>query len=150
MSLTKISIIIVLLVIISNVRTNKIGTCPPNDNSLITTCQVLCNNDTECSGIQKCCQFGCQRKCLDPILTSTSIMKPGNCPKLEPNTVGTCIKHCNSDFDCTQKSYKCCSNGCGTVCSAPIECNLNKDCSFFKRCNKGICKYPFSNWFDRF
>ena len=42
--------------------------------------------------------------------------KPGSCP---PATVGTCVEACNSDNSC-QGDQKCCSNGCGHVCTNPV------------------------------
>ncbi len=43
--------------------------------------------------------------------------KPGECP---PQTSGrkSCTSSCKSDSDCT-KNEKCCSNGCGSYCTAP-------------------------------
>ena len=42
--------------------------------------------------------------------------KPGSCPS---TTVGTCVEACNSDNSC-QGDQKCCSNGCGHVCTNPV------------------------------
>lgn len=43
-------------------------------------------------------------------------MKPGVCPAVPPNQVGACVNLCNNDMDC-QGAQKCCSNGCGRVCT---------------------------------
>lgn len=45
--------------------------------------------------------------------------KPGNCPVVDKDTFGTCIHSCNSDYDCSS-THKCCSNGCGRVCTPSI------------------------------
>ena len=44
--------------------------------------------------------------------------KPGNCPALDPNTVGICVNMCEDDRDCSG-AQKCCSNGCGQTCVNP-------------------------------
>ncbi|XP_027281923.1 WAP four-disulfide core domain protein 18-like isoform X2 [Cricetulus griseus] len=50
---------------------------------------------------------------------SSQGQKPGACPKLPPNTVGTCDEKCSGDGSCPGK-MKCCSNGCGHVCKPPV------------------------------
>ena len=40
----------------------------------------------------------------------------GECPDIDPDTVGTCVELCGSDTDCSSDE-KCCSNGCGHVCT---------------------------------
>ena len=45
--------------------------------------------------------------------------KPGMCPRPDGDTFGTCAEECEDDMDCTGES-KCCSNGCGHACMAPI------------------------------
>ncbi|XP_052613484.1 WAP four-disulfide core domain protein 18-like [Peromyscus californicus insignis] len=47
------------------------------------------------------------------------LQKPGACPKLSLNTVGTCNEICSGDESCPGK-MKCCSNGCGYVCMNPV------------------------------
>ena len=48
------------------------------------------------------------------------VTKPGMCPVVDKNAVGTCVEECNSDDDCSgQVNTKCCSNGCGHVCTRP-------------------------------
>ena len=42
--------------------------------------------------------------------------KIGTCPV--PEGAGICVELCTSDFDC-DGNQKCCSNGCGHVCTAP-------------------------------
>nr|XP_034363543.1 WAP four-disulfide core domain protein 18-like [Arvicanthis niloticus] len=45
--------------------------------------------------------------------------KPGACPKLPPNSFGTCDERCSGDESCSGK-MKCCSNGCGHACKPPV------------------------------
>lgn len=44
--------------------------------------------------------------------------KPGFCPAVESDQLGTCEEECGNDDDC-EGNQKCCSNGCGHVCTAP-------------------------------
>lgn len=44
--------------------------------------------------------------------------KPGFCPAVESDQLGTCEEECRIDDDC-EGNQKCCSNGCGHVCTAP-------------------------------
>nr|XP_006822461.1 PREDICTED: neurogenic locus notch homolog protein 1-like [Saccoglossus kowalevskii] len=41
--------------------------------------------------------------------------KPGSCPAVTDDTVGTCVEECSYDHDCFD-DQKCCSNGCGHTC----------------------------------
>ena len=46
--------------------------------------------------------------------------RPGECPVNE-GLVGACIEGCSSDSDCTDDvTQKCCSNGCGHVCTDAV------------------------------
>uniref|UniRef100_A0A8C2BZI9 WAP domain-containing protein n=1 Tax=Cyprinus carpio TaxID=7962 RepID=A0A8C2BZI9_CYPCA len=42
--------------------------------------------------------------------------KPGECPSQTSGTL--CTTSCNSDSNCPDNE-KCCSNGCGSYCTAP-------------------------------
>ncbi|XDV36736.1 hypothetical protein PO909_006465 [Leuciscus waleckii] len=44
--------------------------------------------------------------------------KPGQCPSTKSGG-GTCAELCSYDSDCP-KHEKCCSNGCGRQCMAPL------------------------------
>ena len=44
--------------------------------------------------------------------------KPGYCPQVPPDQVGSCAEECPHDFNCTG-DQKCCSNGCGHTCQDP-------------------------------
>ena len=46
--------------------------------------------------------------------------RPGMCPAVPEGTVGTCVDQCQTDADCSETEYKCCSNGCGHVCVPSI------------------------------
>ena len=41
------------------------------------------------------------------------------CPVLPPGSVGFCEELCLNDADCT-RGHKCCSNGCGHMCTGKI------------------------------
>ena len=45
--------------------------------------------------------------------------KPGECPVLPPDAIGHCGELCFSDNSCPG-TQKCCSNGCGHVCTGPV------------------------------
>jgi len=51
-------------------------------------------------------------------LTAMPGTKPGQCPRVEPETAGVCWEQCSSNADCSD-DLKCCSNGCGHVCMTP-------------------------------
>lgn len=42
-----------------------------------------------------------------------------SCPPLQDDMVGICSEECSDDTDC-QNSEKCCSNGCGHVCTRAV------------------------------
>ena len=41
------------------------------------------------------------------------------CPPLPPDAIGICVELCSADDDCSE-GEKCCSNGCGHVCTRAI------------------------------
>ncbi|GJQ72557.1 hypothetical protein Trydic_g1228 [Trypoxylus dichotomus] len=45
----------------------KPGRCPPSDPDIVTICLVTCNDDSDCTGINKCCTVGCLRSCRNPV-----------------------------------------------------------------------------------
>ena len=52
-------------------------------------------------------------------------MKSGECPNTE-GMIGICVEQCTADDSC-EGEQKCCSNGCGHTCMAPVpvgECQL--------------------------
>jgi len=42
-----------------------------------------------------------------------------SCPSLEPGTAGACVEECSTHSECPEHT-RCCSNGCGHVCVAPV------------------------------
>ena len=50
-----------------------------------------------------------------PTLPTT---KPGECPRLSIENIGSCVEACQKDTDC-YGNQKCCSNGCGKTCQDP-------------------------------
>ncbi|XP_022787386.1 uncharacterized protein LOC111327458 [Stylophora pistillata] len=86
-------------------------------------------------------------------------IKPGFCPAVESDQVGTCTEECSIDDDCLG-NQKCCSNGCGHVCTAPeykakpgycpavdmhhvgickSECSSDRDCQGERKCCSNGC-----------
>ena len=64
--------------------------------------------------------------------TSSPANKPGSCPSSQGG-FGICVESCSSDSDCDGDN-KCCSNGCGHTCQAPVGMymyynGLTSDCS---------------------
>nr|XP_060627764.1 nigwaprin-a-like [Anolis sagrei ordinatus] len=47
----------------------KPGRCPSPDPppGVVTHCGLLCSSDSECTGAQKCCRYGCSASCMDPL-----------------------------------------------------------------------------------
>ncbi|XP_075929275.1 uncharacterized protein LOC116950820 isoform X1 [Petromyzon marinus] len=101
----------------------KPGSCPTLPPDTVGTCDEACTVDESCPGEQKCCSNGCGHSCVQPedlILKDAELVpvKPGSCPTLPPDTVGTCDEACTDDDSCPGEQ-KCCSNGCGHSCVDP-------------------------------
>ena len=47
--------------------------------------------------------------------------KPGVCPVVAGKN-GICLEACSNDNNCP-RDQKCCSNGCGKTCQAPVSGN---------------------------
>ncbi|XP_029767613.1 whey acidic protein-like [Terrapene carolina triunguis] len=83
--------------------------------------------------------------------------RPGFCP--EPQGKGLCVERCREDEECP-RGQKCCSNGCGHVCTslisaekpgtcppdpakcrhaAPPECDSDGGCPGRKKCCFRTC-----------
>ena len=59
-----------------------------------------------------------QRTCHVHVLSSPD-EKPGTCPEIPADMFGLCAELCTGDDSC-EGAEKCCSNGCGHVCKAPV------------------------------
>ena len=73
-----------------------------------------------------------------PLFITFSDNKPGSCPDLIPGTAGICIQACNGDSGCSG-DQKCCSNGCGNVCMAPVTVTPSS--------KPGFCRVPDTDSF---
>ncbi|XP_048258469.1 prestalk protein-like isoform X2 [Haliotis rufescens] len=112
---------------------------------------------TPCAGPQFNCPI--QGVCIEDT-TYTGTGKPGTCP---PAGVGICITECETDFDCDD-NRKCCSNGCGSVCTIPsaivvattptppadpcatVRCESGLKCEVQQvRCFRAPCKSPIAS-----
>ncbi|XP_056097436.1 papilin-like [Rhinichthys klamathensis goyatoka] len=101
--------------------TAKPGVCP-STSYVEVMCfmkgEELCADDSECPNNEKCCGTACGgTQCTAPVTAN-----PGVCPSrtYEP---GMCalirFVSCADDSDCANNE-KCCSNGCGLQCMAPV------------------------------
>ena len=65
----------------------------------------------------------------------TAQVKPGLCPKPRPGQIISCVEACFGDGTC-KGADKCCSNGCGHVCTKPLGTyliNYQHPCSEIRR-----------------
>ncbi|XP_064616954.1 uncharacterized protein LOC135480953 [Liolophura sinensis] len=115
------------------------------------TCQ-----DLECPAEQTCVMkpVMCVRAPCDPIpICEAADAKPGSCPRVHLTDLGSCVSNCQTDREC-ESDEKCCSNGCGKVCRAPImaspcpgltngpcieQCRSDDDCRDGYRCCYNGC-----------
>ncbi|XP_062417643.1 whey acidic protein-like [Pungitius pungitius] len=140
----------------------KPGICPAPDG--ITVCAFLCYHDGQCPGHQKCCVTSCGFDCRDLLFersnmeqhwltlcalilalgafmhhgiafTAEADAKPGVCSHIQ---IEPCGEFCSTDWNCPD-DMKCCSNGCGHVCTAPYKAKPGR-CPYgqFGTC-RGIC-----------
>ncbi|XDV45662.1 hypothetical protein PO909_013720 [Leuciscus waleckii] len=99
----------------------KPGVCP-RTNYEVVRCkrkgEELCADDSECPKKEKCCSTACGgRQCTAPVT-----VKPGVCPrrKYKPEICARIrFASCANDSVCP-KNEKCCNNGCGLQCMAPV------------------------------
>ena len=135
---SKIFMLLLLVLMAMNVQSQRPGTCPSTGP---LNGAMQCNYDAMCPNGQKCCSIGATGYfyCATAITGSGgSVVKPGTCPAVPPGTAGICIAGCANDQSCSG-NFKCCSNGCGTVCTAPS--------STFTGSKPGNCPYitPYSS-----
>ncbi|OQV13090.1 hypothetical protein BV898_12632 [Hypsibius exemplaris] len=114
----------------------KSGKCPITPIGGSSCARVLreCEADSNCAGQRKCCSNGCGTVCFD---VATSQPDKGNYvgggnpwPPSTDTKAGVCptvgfgvpctkiVRRCEADVNCMGQ-MKCCSDGCGTVCSWP-------------------------------
>lgn len=55
--------------------------------------------------------------------------KVGTCSPVYTISIGSCLDTCHTDRNCPGK-WKCCSNGCGRICSPPVR-KLRQSTVFF-------------------
>jgi len=95
------------------------GVCPEFARDHDSVCIDKCDSDEVCFGSSKCCQTHCGRDCVIPQLPDH--LKEGQCSA--PQSMNTifekCAVECKNDQDCDDTA-KCCFNGCGYSCSAPV------------------------------
>ncbi|XP_006821660.1 uncharacterized protein LOC100371432 [Saccoglossus kowalevskii] len=100
--------------------TTNSRTCPvPWESCTVNEKRNECRLDEECTADRKCCETGCGMRCTTTTTTAhtTKTMKYGTCPApsfLKCEYANECI----TDAECVE-NHKCCSNGCGRVCTPP-------------------------------
>uniref|UniRef100_A0A8C4TTN4 WAP domain-containing protein n=1 Tax=Falco tinnunculus TaxID=100819 RepID=A0A8C4TTN4_FALTI len=78
-------------------------------------CVEECEADWQCPRGQSCTHTGCGHICMDSHVGEIRGCFPARmCPV--PRGCGMCLDICSLDKECPW-GYKCCSNGCGHVCS---------------------------------
>uniref|UniRef100_A0A8C4JHS2 WAP domain-containing protein n=1 Tax=Dromaius novaehollandiae TaxID=8790 RepID=A0A8C4JHS2_DRONO len=95
----------------------KPGSCPRDFTRCLRPEPPLCANDSGCPGWQKCCHRECRLRCTPPAEGTPVLCLAGGvgaCPV--PRDRGTCLDLCSFDEECPW-GQKCCSNGCGHVCT---------------------------------
>ncbi|XP_077070044.1 WAP four-disulfide core domain protein 2-like [Siphateles boraxobius] len=101
--------------------TVKPGVCP-NTNHEAAMCFMmglaLCADDSDCPNNEKCCSTACGgRQCMAPVTANQGV-----CPSTRYKAAMCALIRfvsCTDDSDCANNE-KCCSNGCGLQCMAPI------------------------------
>ncbi|XP_070535888.1 uncharacterized protein [Ptychodera flava] len=85
--------------------------------------------------------FYSKEECLDECIYEAAPVKAkeGKCPVLQQGFMGICYKMCNTDSDCAGNK-KCCSNGCGLLCSDPAKIKIKPgDCPAVPKDPAGKC-----------
>ncbi|XP_038046743.1 multiple epidermal growth factor-like domains protein 6 [Patiria miniata] len=130
-------------------RRGDTGMCPSTEDGL-GICILACSSDEDCEAGRKCCSNGCGMVCRTPCPGVRCRMacpfgyvkddngcdicrckrpeiKFGKCPAIQEGVAGICSTDCQTDDDCSGENMKCCSNGCGQMCTracSPVMCRL--------------------------
>ncbi|XP_049636494.1 WAP four-disulfide core domain protein 8-like [Suncus etruscus] len=140
------------------------GVCPRERFHCTTEVQNLCYNDFDCKGHQKCCNFNCGLKCMDPDLE----------PCLLPVDLGCGTENKKrwyydaNDKSCKQFKYRGnhgninnffsqedCEKACSLVFKegqcpifpvkkreiCPDSCRSDYDCPLYKKCCETVCGF---------
>ncbi|OQR74224.1 hypothetical protein BIW11_09215 [Tropilaelaps mercedesae] len=122
-------------------RVTKKSECPRGGfaeaiiHSMVSGCRTACHDDSDCSGADRCCKYGCSTACVTPVVSdavaaaaaaaaaaeSEVKAKPGNCPA--PVLTSTCLFpkiRCMEDGHCPAEQ-KCCKGPCGATCQMPVD-----------------------------
>ena len=114
------------IIIILNICLNLIkiighpGVCPAveAEEMAFGVCANTCEDDSSCSGTQKCCATACGgRSCMEALQIQppiTAVVHPGECPAVEAEEMafGVCANTCEDDGSCSG-TQKCCATACG-------------------------------------
>ncbi|XP_006811183.1 uncharacterized protein LOC102804263 [Saccoglossus kowalevskii] len=65
--------------------------------------------------------FYTKEACVDTCMAQSDPIhnKDGVCPVVDKDSIGSCQQECEKDSECDGEN-KCCSNGCGRMCQAPV------------------------------
>ena len=96
---------------------------------------VLCSACSVLLGFVLLCLIFCL-SCLGPLTAPPAPPKPGQCPVVEPSGFGICVQECEDDSGCDGDA-KCCANGCGQTCMAPI-ISMHALSFLFKKINNRV------------
>jgi len=126
----------------------KSGECPAT--SFYAKCAAStgalagCQYDYSCPGTQKCCPYGCIKKCLEP----APLEKSGTCPQSDflymcanpSDEVPLPVDQCQSDAGCPGEQ-KCCTTPCTSARSCVDPAPLEKSGT----CPQSDFLYPCAN-----
>ncbi|XP_078506258.1 uncharacterized protein LOC144764006 isoform X2 [Lissotriton helveticus] len=148
----------------------KKGSCPlpptyPTCADFHSPPTNACSTDQQCPGEEKCCEYGCQLQCKEPLQD-----KRGFCPAFNGSS---CLfsppapAECSSDKQCPGTQRCCCHGNCSMACTETVktgicppppalcglqlpaqQCEDDRDCPGRKKCCSqcGIrCTNPSEN-----
>ncbi|XP_072423561.1 uncharacterized protein [Chiloscyllium punctatum] len=126
---------------------NDDGLCPRPDH-LARVCNStfgkVCESDQDCAGSQRCCDAGCQKRCVLSFYRKSygDSGKSGECPKPSCLERVCRMNHsvsCEDDDDCG-KWTSCCETPCGRRCVNPFM-GQSRSLSVSDR-TSGMCPSP--------